>query len=264
MPSPRRPLTVRRRSAGVAVGTVLALLAGCSSGDDERQPGDPVTQAEAGVLAGLLARNAEEGGADFVVTAPYGEDALLTLTGEVDYAGAVGRAQAVTSPGDGGPEQTRTVFFTADELWFGEVPGLEASLAAAGLPAAGYVHRPAAALADGAAEAPLTDVLVRLVLGLATADADDPAAFRGGEHTWEGQRSVDGRLSTVFGSAAGWTVTVDSSSDLLLQYVTPLPGLDSPVTVTLDDHGPREVTPPAPEETADGAAYPELLTGVGL
>ncbi len=254
MPPRSRPLL----SAGLA----LALLAGCS-GDDEREPGDAVTAAEADVLAALLAANADEGGADFVVTAPFGEDALLTLTGEVDYADAVGRAQAVTRHGGGAPEEARTVFFTADEVWFGDVPGLDGALAAAGLPPAAYVRRPVAATGADAS-APLTDVLVRLVLDLSAPEDDDPGAFRDGDHTWEGQRSIDGRLSTVYASAAGWTVAVDSSTDLLVQYVTPLPGLESPVTVSLTDHGPRDIAPPAAEETADGVAHPELLGAVGL
>ena len=68
-----------------------------------------MTDAEADVLAGSCRpANTEEGGADFVVTAPFGEDALLTLTGEVDYADQVGRAQAVTNSGGGGEDDVRT------------------------------------------------------------------------------------------------------------------------------------------------------------
>jgi hypothetical protein len=258
MPPRRRPLL----AAGALLAAVLPLLAGCSD-EGEREPGDAVTDAEADLLAGLLARNTEEGGADFVVTAPYGEDALLTLTGEVDYTDAVGRAQAVTSSGDGSSDDVRTVFFTADQLWFGDVPGLTDALTGVGLPPAGYVRRAAVPGREGAT-VPLTDVLVRLVLNLAAGEDDDPGAFRSGDYTWEGQRSIDGRLSTVFGSSAGWTVAVDSSTDVLVQYVTRLPGQESPVTVSLSDHGPRDISPPPAEESADGAAHPELLATVGL
>ncbi|MGY1770226.1 hypothetical protein [Blastococcus sp. SYSU D00813] len=256
----------RRRPALLAAGLVGAVLctAACTAEAADREPGDPVTDAEAELLAGLLAANEEEGGADFVVAAPLAEDSVLTLTGEVDYADDVGRAQAVTSHGDGRPDDVRTVFFTADALWFGDVPGLAEALTTAGLPPASYLRRPAAVGGGGEASAPLADVLVRLVLNLATAGDDDPGAFRGGDHTWEGQRSIDGRLSTVFASASGWTVAVDGSTDLLVQYVTELPGQEFPVTVSLADHGPRDIAPPAAEETVDGAAHPELLTAVGL
>jgi len=258
MPPRRRPALL---AAGL-VGVVLAgSAAGCTSGGDDREPGDPLTDAEADLLAGVLTANEEEGGADFVVAAPFDEDAVLTLTGEVDYADDVGRAQAVTSYGDERPDDVRTVFFTADELWFGDVPGLAEALTAAGLPSATYVRRPAAATGDGAR---LADVLVRLVLNLAAPEDDDPGAFRGGEYTWEGQRTIDGRLSSVFASPAGWTVAVDGATDLLVQYVTELPGQEFPVTVTLADHGPRTITPPAAEETVDGADHPELLGAVGL
>ncbi|MGY1811260.1 hypothetical protein [Blastococcus sp. SYSU D00820] len=252
----------RRRLLVLVVGLVLALLAGCSSGGEgDREAGDPVTEDEAALLAGLLARNAEEGGADFLVTAPYQEGALLTLTGEVDFTGGAGRAQAVTSYGDGRADDVRTVFFTRDQLWFGDVPGLTEALAASGLPEAAYVRRPSAA--DGE-QPPLTDVLVLLVLNLAAEEADDPAAFRGGDYTWEGQRSIDGELTTVFGSPAGWQVAVDSSSELLVQYLTRLADEDFDVTVSLSDHGEREITPPADEESVDAAAHPEVAAAVGV
>ncbi|MGK5115643.1 MULTISPECIES: hypothetical protein [unclassified Geodermatophilus] len=253
MPPHRRPLLP-------AVGVVLALLTGCSGADDQRVTGDPVTVEEAGVLADLLLRNHEQGGADFVVTAPYGESTVLTLTGEVDFSGSVGRAQAVTTHGDARPEDTRTLFFTTGEVWFGDVPGLTDALAAAGLPEAAYVRRPLAT----SEESPLTDVLLRLVLNLSAAEADDPGVFRSEDYTWQGDRSIDGELTAVYASESGWSVAVDSSTDLLVQFATRLPEQEHDVTVTLSDHGPREITVPAAEQTVDGTAYPEVAATVGL
>jgi hypothetical protein len=252
-------MSARRRPLLPALGLAMALLAGCS-GADERVEGAAVTEEEAGVLAQLLAENHERGGADFVVTAPYGEGTLLTLTGEVDLAGGAGRAQAVTSYGDGRPDDTRTLFFTADELWFGEVPGLAAALGAAGLPEASYVRRPVA-LGE---EAPLVDVLTRVVLNLAAEEPDDAADFRTTGYTWEGDRSIDGELVRLYASDAGWSVAVDRSTDLLVQYRTALPGQEFDVTVTLSDHGPREITLPAEGESVDGAAHPAVAATVGL
>src|SRR5918993_941769 len=56
-------------AAAVALGPLLT--GACTSDDGPRPVGDPVTAKEAQVLAGLLHRNLQEGGADFVVTAPY-------------------------------------------------------------------------------------------------------------------------------------------------------------------------------------------------
>ncbi len=252
MPARRRPLLP-------ALGVTLVLLAGCA-GADERAEGTPVTEEEAELLAGLLADNHERGGADVVVTAPYGEDTVLTLTGEVDLVGGVGRAQAVTRYGDGRPDDTRTLFFTADELWFGEVPGLAAAVDDAELPEASYVRRPVT-LEE---QAPLVDVLTRVVLNLSAEEPDAAGAFRGAGYTWEGDRSIDGELAGVYASESGWSVAVDRSTDLLVQYRTPLPGQEFDVTVTLSDHGPREITPPADGESVDGAEHPEVAATVGL
>ncbi|WP_448641705.1 hypothetical protein [Geodermatophilus sp. URMC 63] len=272
-----------RRLLAIALVLLAVLLTGCSDDSSDRQPGDPVTAEEAEVLAGLLAGNTEEGGADVVVTAPFGEGGLLTLTGEVDLAGAAGRARAVTDYGDDRPDDVRTVFFTPEQIWFGDLPGLPAALAAAGLPDVPFLRRP---VATGTEAVPLTDVLVRLVLNLGAAEADDAGAFTGGGTTWEGQRSIDGQLATVYASDSGWSVAVDDSTGLLLQYVTPLPGLAggadagadadaggdadtdadaaADVTVTLADHGPRTIALPEEGQTVDAVANPGVAAAVGV
>jgi hypothetical protein len=250
----------RSRPLLPALGLAVALLAGCTGDGTDRDTGAPVTAEESEVLAGLLLRNREEGGADFVVTAPYGEGTVLTLTGEVDFRGQAGRAQAVTSYDDDRPDDSRTLFFTAAELWFGEVPGLPGALAAAGLPEASYVRRPLSPVE----QAPLTDVLVQMVLNLSAEEADDPEAFGTGDYTWSGDRSVDGELTAVYAADSGWSVAVDSSSDLLVQFQAPLPDQGYDVTVTLSDHGPRSIALPAEEAAVDGAAHPEVAATVGL
>src|SRR3978361_114423 len=114
----------RPRSLLLALGLVLALLAGCSdSSAADRVAGAKVTQDEADVLAELLHKDFTLGGANFVESAPYGEGALLTLTGQVDFVASIGSAQAVTSFTDGRPDETRTVVFTPNDIWFGDVPG---------------------------------------------------------------------------------------------------------------------------------------------
>jgi hypothetical protein len=220
-----------------------------------------LTEEEAGILADLLHRNFQRGGADFVVTAPYGETAVLTLTGELDFREWVGHAEAVTTFGDGQADDVRTLYFTSDELWVGAVPGLAEALAGDGATRAAYLRRP---LADSTAAGgpPLTDVLVEVLLRLADDSADDPEAFLADDYTWQGQRSIDSRLASLFGLREGRTVAVGAADDLLLQYETPLGDVE--VTVTLSDHGRRQIEVPAEAETALVADHPEVAAALGV
>lgn len=257
MPLRRPPLLV------LTILVLLALVAGCGAEDTERLPGDPVTEAEADVLAGVLHRNLTEGGADFVVSVPYAETAVLTLTGEVDFRRGIGRAQAVTAYSDGRPEDTRTLFFTPRDLWIGDVPGLSEALAEAGLPEADYLRRPIDTT-NGAGTASLIDVLVQMVPRLSARSADDPRSFLENGYTWQGTRSVNGQLASVFRSGTGTTTAVAAESRLLLQYGTRLPGQTFDVTITLAEHGERDIDLPAAEETVDATDHPDVADAVGL
>ena len=243
---------------------VTALVTACSAGDGaDRTAGGAVTRDEADTLAELLHRNYTRGGADFVVTAPYGEDTVLTLTGEVDFRHETGRAQAVTSFGDSRPDDTRTLFFTHEEVWIGGIPGLPEALDAAGAPGATYVHRPLTAGDEGTTP-PLVDAVLEVLLNLSSAAPDDPRSFVDAGYTWEGQRSIDSRLTSLFGLKDGRTVAVAATNDLLTQFVTPLAGGDLDVTVTLSDHGTRTLTGPTAEQTAEAADHPEIAVAFGL
>jgi hypothetical protein len=238
----------------VLLGLAATLLAGCTGGPAVREPGSAVTQAEAETLARLLQRNHQRGGADFVVTAPYGPDVVLTLTGEVDFRRSHGRGRLVTSYGDGRPDDAATLVFSTGSLWIGDVPGLDQALDDTGAADAVYLRRPL----EAQSRADLVDVLVRVVLDLSHARADDPRGFLDGEWTWQGQRSIDSRLSSVFARDGGATVVIDAADDLLRQYATPLPGQPFEVTVTLAGHGPVSVDLPAAAESVDVAEHPEL------
>jgi hypothetical protein len=253
----------RPRALPVVLGLTLSLLAGCTSDDAlDRHPGDPVTAAEAEALAELLHRNYTRGGADFVITAPWSDGVVLTLTGEVDFRGAVGRAQAVTSF-PGGQEDTRTVFFSREEVWFGDVPGLAEALADDGAVGASYLRRPVTTGTDDA-QPELLDVLLEVLLNLSSRTPDDPQAFLDGSYTWEGQRSIDSRLTTLFGLREDRTVAVASADDVLAQFETPLADGDFDATVTLSDHGRRALDVPAETETADAADHSAVAALFGV
>ncbi|MCV2491276.1 hypothetical protein OF117_18165 [Geodermatophilus sp. YIM 151500] len=244
-----------------ALGTAAALLVGCSTdGDADRRPGDGLTQEEAGTLAGLLQRNHRQGGADFVASTRFGEAAVLTLTGEVDFRTARGRAQAQLTTDDG-EEETHTVFFNGDEIWFGDVPGLAEALATDGAPDADYLRRPLAVI-EGETAA-LVDVLAHLVLQLSARTADDPRAFLDGGWTWQGERAVDGRPVVTF-EAGGRAVAVGAADALLVEFRTPVPGTDAVVTVTLDEHGRQEIDLPDDAATADAADHAAVVEALAL
>jgi hypothetical protein len=254
---------MRFRAHLVVPALVTALVTGCTAEAATRNPGDPVTPAEAETLSQLLVGNHRAGGADFVVTAPYREGVVLTLTGEVDFREGLGRAQAVTTFGTEREDDVRTLFFTGDEVWTGDVAGLREALAAAGEPTAVYLHRDlTTALDDGGPL--LADVLVVLLLRLAATSADEPASFLGPDYTWQGQRSIDSRLAALYALRDGRTVAVSATDDLLLQFSTPMPGGAFEATVTLSDHGTRTVELPAEEETAEVADHPEIAAALGI
>ena len=252
----------RARAVVLAVAVALgpALAGGCSAEEPPRPSGSPVTTDEARLLAELLHRNVQHGGADFVVTAPYGRATVLTLLGEVDFQDGVGRAQAVTTFGDGRADDVRTVFFTEDDLWVGDLPALPAALEADGI---GYLRRPLS-VADAGDGAALLDVVATVLLDLGSRTADDPRAFLDGQYTWRGQRSIDGRLTSLYRLHDGRTVAVGAADDLLVQYATRLGNGDVEVTVTLSDHGPRTVAVPTEEETALAADHPEVAAALGV
>jgi hypothetical protein len=261
MHSLRRPRPLARLTSRAAVlGVVAALLAGCGAEETaQRTPGEPVSSQEAEVLSQVLNADREAGGADFVVRAPYAEGTVLTLTGEVDFARGIGRAQAVTTYGGDRPDETRTLFFSEKELYQGDVPGLAEALTAAGLPAATYVRRPVtAANANGTAS--LLDVLVQMVTRLSARSADDPKSF--GQYTWRGSEQIGGELASVFQSGTGATIAVGAESRLLVQYMTKLQDFD--VTIDLSDHGDREIPLPATGDTVDLTAHPEIASALGL
>lgn len=262
------------RAWPAALAVLVTAVTGCTTEPATRAAGDPVTRAEAEVLAGLLHRNHRAGGADFVITAPYGDGVVLTLIGEVDFRDGVGRAQAVTTYGTDRAEDEHTVVFTAEEIWAGGTPDLAEALAAAGEPA-GYLRRDlttagttaatTSTSTDTGADAPLlADVLVTMLLRLSASAPDEPASFSGPDHTWQGRRSIDSRLTTVFGLRDGRSVAVSDADDVLVQFATPLQGGAVVATVTLADHGPRTVRPPGEEGTAEAADHPALAEALGM
>lgn len=251
-------------SLGLVLGLV-ALLTGCSGSSDNgvtRVPGDKVTATEAKVLADLLHKNFEKGGADFVVSAPYAEGTVLKVTGSVDFLNSTGQAKAVTTYSNGQPPDSRTVFFTTKNIWFGDVPGLSEALAGRGLPDAQYVERPLTPVSN-TGQAQLVDFMARLVLNLSSRSSDDPKSFENSNYVWDGEHNIDGHLSNDYTLPGGATVSVPSDKTML-QYVTRPSGQKFDITITLPEHGRRTIDLPSAAQTVSATDHPDVAAAVGV
>ena len=99
-----------------------------------------------------------------------------------------------------------------------------------------------------------------MVTRLSARAADDPRSFDA--YTWAGSQSVNGELASVFRSGTGAEISVAADSGLLVQYVTELQ--DFEVTITLADHGSRDITLPADTDTVDTTQHPEIAAALGI
>lgn len=243
---------------------VLALLAsvlvltGCTSNDQysNRAPGDKITLAEAQILADVLYLDGQNGGADVTVRAQFAEEALLTMTGTVDFTTGTATFDATTTYTTGQPDETRTIYFTPDRLIVGNLPGLTDAMKADGRPDVQYLRAPL----DPAAR--LADNIFGMITRLTAAKPDDPRNLLLAGYRWEGPGRIDNVLANTYSTKSG-TVSVGVEDKLLHQFVAPVPGGDFPVTITLTGHGKRTIDFPPEEQIADTSAYPDIAAEFG-
>lgn len=240
------------RPAAALLAGVLAVSA-CSADDPvaDRVPGDPISAAEAEVLAGVLAANREQGGADVVISTPLGAESTLTMSGVIDFTTLEGTLDAVTEFPDGQPDEIRTVYFTAEDIITGNLPGLTEAIAAEGRADVLYLRR------DLQPTTRLADNLIGMLTRLSAETADDPEVLLASDYTWSGSATIDGVLTSTFDTTAA-TISVGAEDELLHQYSGSAGGSDLTVTITLSEHGPREIEFPPEEQIANAADYPEV------
>ena len=108
-------------------------------------------------------------------------------------------------------------------------------------------------------------MLVQLVPNLSPRADDDPRAFLERGYTWQGQRSVNGRLAAVYADRHrrhGRRSPRRTSCCCSTRHGCPTRAFD--VTITLADHGPRTITLPDDAETALVADYPQIAGELGF
>ena len=245
----------------LAALTAVLLLTGCVDDDPNasRPPGDEITTEEAQVLAEVLNRNYGAGGAEVTVSAPYSPDAVLELTGTVDFTTSEGTLDAVTSYSNGQPEETRTVYFTADRILIGNLPGFATAMADAGRPEALYLRL------DLDQSRRLIDNVIGMIQRLGAEVPDDPDNLIAAGYTWQGNGRIDNTLISTFTTGSGTgTISIGAQDRLLHQFVSPPPGGDFPVTITLSGHGTKDIEFPPEAQVADASAYPDVAVQFGF
>ncbi len=230
-------------------GIVIALLAACGpDGPDRAATGPrPVTAEEAGVLADVLHRNLDAGGAQFDAVATVG-GAPVRLQGIVSWTDHAG--SAALSVGSLPPYEVR---WTADAV-FRALPGLSERMAALGRPGVGWVVRPADP------QGTRLDVVIGLVVGLAATTHDNPVSLQQqAEVQWlrsetAGEGAIDvyrkGRLELSIGRA----------DSMLRRVVAQLAFTDGHLRIDLTAFGPQPFALPPQVEIVDGREIPAVYS----
>lgn len=169
------------RPIGMMLITAVGLL-GCADRADRPAEPRPITAEEASVLADLLVRNLEAGGAAVEGEMPYGP-ATFRFAGEIDWVNHVGRIELRTDLDTGDDPPPRAIVWNRSVV-FEEVPGLADALTAQGRPAASWVARPLDPQA-----APL-HVLLQLIDTTSSDKRDNPVLLRSQGIRWLRRDSV--------------------------------------------------------------------------
>lgn len=251
---------MRFSTTGLGVALVAAiLLTGCTDDNPNanRPPGDEITVTEAQVLSEVLHRNVQKGGADVKVTAQYAEEALLTMTGSVDFTTRTGTLDTVTTYTNGQPEEVRTLYFTADRVLVGNLPGLTEAMAAGGREGVQYLR------SDLDQAGRLVDNIIGMLTRLAADQPDDPDNLIAAGYRWQGAGRIDSVLTNTFSSGTA-TISIGVEDRLLHQFAAPPLNSTFPVRITLTNHGEREIDFPPEDQIADTSAYPQIAAQFGF
>jgi hypothetical protein len=170
---------------------VLLTVSGCGSSkpkDASSTPsvpaGKPLTLAQAEVLAGVLTKNYDAGGAVFSVTVPYSPQTTYSLSGSIDYTKdtggpqgtkgtkGVGQATLRITSNSGKDTADSALLWTKNEV-IEELPGLTEAVAAKGRPGVKFISRPLTTSSP-------QDVVLNLLLGTASEQRENPALIQQG------------------------------------------------------------------------------------
>ena len=243
----------RRVGVTLLVGLLAAVAAACGGGDTSSES-RPLSDAEAGRLAQAGYGNLLAGGARFEANSAFlGTDPLqtVTLVGEIDWEGHVGRALVR----GGGPDETLTEVYWEEGVVIERRPAFDAIIAGMGGPTTPWIAR---------APEPSTrqlDRLLSVVFGLALEQPDNALLLQ----QTEGSafiRADELRSEPVevlrYGTRNLYWLAADDGA--MLRFEGNSAGGTAPTVVDLVVLGPVEVPSPDPDQVIPVEAVAEIYS----
>ncbi|HMQ24347.1 MAG TPA: hypothetical protein PKA98_00035 [Acidimicrobiales bacterium] len=245
----------RAAAAGLALFTVIVAFSACGgSGGNEsstttsRPAGVALTERESVLVAQMLFRNYQSGGATVAAAVDYTPQLRVAVAGQVDWQPHAGDLTVTSTFADGRPQQVQRVVFTEDAVYTELSPERSAALADQGQPGVRWTVR-----APDVEGRPL-DQVIELLVGLAATRPDNPQLVLQGGIRFDRRERVDGQTAIVFSNTAqGSSYWVIPGSGDLVRFQGTLAGFSGPISIDLGDRGPREVEIPAEGEVVDEA-----------
>jgi hypothetical protein len=254
---------VKRIRFRAVAGCVLVLLSVVSCGSSTPKDatsgpsiptGKPLTLAQAEVLASVLTKNFDEGGAVFTVTVPYGAQTTYTLNGSIDYTkGTAQSTLRITS--EGNDQADSELVWTKHEV-LEQIPGLTEAVAAKGLPGVTFVSRPLTTSSP-------QDVVLNLLLGTASQQRENPALIQQG--TAQGDSAflrTDTLRNTpvdVYRFGKKTTYWVGHDDGLLMRFEANLAIAPGVTVIDFLEHKPVSIPGPKASEVVFASEIPDIM-----
>jgi hypothetical protein len=254
---------VKSTRFSAVTGCILVLLSVVSCGsstpkDPSSGPsiaeGKPLTLAQAEVLASVLTKNFDEGGAVFTVTVPYSPQTTYTLNGSIDYTkGTAQSTLRITS--EGNEPADSELLWTKQEV-LEQIPGLTEAVAALGRPGVTFVSRPLTTSSP-------QDVVLNLLLGTASQQRENPALIQQG--TDKGDSAflrTDTLRNTpvdVYRFGKKTTYWVGHDDGVLMRFEATLAIAPGVTVIDFLEHKPISIPGPKASEVVFASEIPDVM-----
>ena len=255
---PRLMVTICALSIGVAAcgsdKPAAESAASNSAAEASTTPKGPsLTTAQASMLARILLKNHEAGGAKFDGEVQFGTAATFQLNGVVDWKNAVGRIEPTTKRSDNVVVPVQTLLWGGSSVFL-SAPGLTEALAARGHPGIAFLQRPVSIRTN-----PL-DQVITLIASFSSARAENPLLLRQGDTSFEGAGTLGGRpvQKLRFGRST-YSVADDG---IAYQIDTRFVSIDGPIVIGFTDHGPKTVEQVNPTAVLPLAQYVDVYNSL--